>query len=72
MSEKVLLIGTNVRNVAESAKKAGYEVYAITKFPDLDLRLYCEEVYEIRSDVRDFAKRVAQKKNAKVVLCSKR
>ncbi|MEM0088352.1 MAG: ATP-grasp domain-containing protein [Archaeoglobaceae archaeon] len=70
MPEKVLLIGTNVRNVAESAKKAGYEVYAITKFPDLDLKLYCEEVYEICGDVREHAEKVAQEKNAKVVLCS--
>lgn len=70
MSEKVLLIGTNVRNVAESAKKAGYEVYAITKFPDLDLKLYCEEVYELRDDVRELAEKIAQEKDAKVVLCS--
>lgn len=70
MSEKVLLIGTNVRNVAESARKAGYEVYAITKFPDLDLKLYCEDVYEIRGEVRELAERIAQEKNAKVILCS--
>lgn len=32
MSEKVLVAGNNVRNVAQSARKAGYKVYAITKF----------------------------------------
>ncbi len=70
MPEKVLLIGTNVRNVAESAKKAGYEVHAITKFPDLDLKLYCKEVYEMREDLRELSEKIAQEKNAKVVLCS--
>ncbi|MFN3384114.1 MAG: ATP-grasp domain-containing protein [Archaeoglobaceae archaeon] len=70
MPEKVLLIGTNVRNVAESAKKAGYEVYAITKFPDLDLKLYCKEIYEMRNNIRELAEKIAQEKNAKVVLCS--
>lgn len=68
MSEKVLLIGTNVRNVASSAKRAGYEVYAITKYPDADLYLYCEKVYSIER-IGD-AERIAQEKNAKVVLCS--
>lgn len=70
MPEKVLLIGTNVRNVAESAKKSGYEVYAITKYPDLDLKLYCERVFEMRENFVDLAEQIAQEKNAKVVLCS--
>lgn len=70
MSEKVLLIGTNVRNVAQSARKAGYRVYAITKYPDLDLRLYCEEVYEMERDCKNLAEKIAQEKNARVVLCS--
>lgn len=68
MPEKVLLIGTNVRNVASSARRAGYEVYAITKYPDLDLYLYCKEVYSI--DKVKEAEAIAQEKNAKVVLCS--
>ncbi|MCS7130768.1 MAG: ATP-grasp domain-containing protein, partial [Archaeoglobaceae archaeon] len=68
MSEKVLLIGTNVRNVASSAKRAGYEVYAITKYIDADLQLFCEKVYPIEKV--EEAERIAQEKNAKVVLCS--
>lgn len=68
MSEKVLLIGTNVRNVAGSARKAGYEVYAITKYADRDLFLYCREVYGINAIER--AEEIAQKINAKVLLCS--
>ncbi|MCS7144214.1 MAG: ATP-grasp domain-containing protein, partial [Archaeoglobaceae archaeon] len=68
MPEKVLLIGTNVRNVASSAKRAGYEVYAITKYPDADLYLFCEEIYSIDKALE--AERIAQEKNAKVVLCS--
>jgi len=68
MSEKVLLIGTNVRNVASSARRAGYEVYAITKYADLDLFLYCKEVYGL--EALETAEKIAQEKNAKVVLCS--
>ncbi len=75
MSEKVLLVGNNVRNVAESARKAGYEVYAITKFADADLEVYCEAVYEVEDETPDkevsnLAERVAEDINAKVVLCS--
>lgn len=43
MPEKVLVAGNNVRNVAESASKAGFEVFAITKFVDADLRIYCRK-----------------------------
>ncbi len=70
MSEKVLLVGNNIRNVAESAKKAGYEVYAITKFIDSDLILYCERVYEICDDLKRFVDELAERLNAKVVLGS--
>jgi predicted ATP-grasp superfamily ATP-dependent carboligase len=70
MPEKVLRVGTNVRNVAQSAKKAGYDVYAITKYADLDLKLYCKEVYEMGDDCRALAEKIAQEKNAKVILCS--
>ncbi len=75
MPEKVLLVGNNVRNVAESAKKAGYDVYAITKFADADLEVYCEKVYEVNTETPDdtvskLAKMVAEEVNAKVVLCS--
>lgn len=68
MSEKVLLIGTNVRNVASSARRAGFEVYAITKYADKDLFLYCEEVYGINAIEK--AEDIAQQINAKVLLCS--
>ncbi len=37
MPEKVLLVGNNVMNVAQSAKKAGYSVIAVTKYADADL-----------------------------------
>lgn len=66
----MLLVGTNVRNVAESARKAGYEVYAITKYFDLDLRIYCREVYLMRENCRDLVEKLAQENNARVVLCS--
>ncbi len=68
MPEKVLLIGTNVRNVASSAKRAGYEVYAITKYADADLLIYCDRVYSL--DAIGKAEEIAQQNKAKVVLCS--
>jgi predicted ATP-grasp superfamily ATP-dependent carboligase len=68
MPEKVLLIGTNVRNVASSAKRAGYEVYAITKYVDADLFIYCDRVYSL--DAIGKAEEIAQQNKAKVVLCS--
>ncbi len=68
MPEKVLLIGTNVRNVASSAKRAGYRVYAITKYADADLFVYCDRVYSL--DAIGEAEEIAQQINAKVVLCS--
>ncbi|NHW22877.1 MAG: ATP-grasp domain-containing protein [Archaeoglobales archaeon] len=68
MPEKVLLIGTNVRNVASSAKRAGYEVDAITKYADADLFIYCNRVYSL--DAIGRAEEIAQQSKAKVVLCS--
>ncbi len=72
MPEKVLIVGNNVRNVAESAKKAGYEVYAITKFIDSDLLIYCERVYKIEEDEKLNRKveEISEVLNAKVVLSS--
>ncbi len=71
MSEKVLLVGNNVRNVAESAKKAGFRVSAVTKFIDADLKLYCDGVFELpEKGVEKFVERIAEKESARVVLCS--
>ncbi len=73
MSEKVLVVGNNVRNVAESARKVGYEVIAITKFADADLEIYCSRVYEIDDsceNVKKLVENVAESEKAKVVLCS--
>ncbi len=73
MPEKVLLAGNNVRNVAESARKAGYEVYAVTKFADADLNIYCASVFEVGDDsegVANIVQEIAEDVNASVVLCS--
>ncbi len=72
MPEKVLLVGNNVRNVAQSAKKAGYSVIAVTKYADADLEIYCERVYSFSDpgEAAEIAESVAQAENAKVVLCS--
>ena len=72
MKGKVIVAGGNVRNIAESAFKAGYEVIAITKHVDADLRLYCSEVYFLQ-DGKDGEKQVeeiAQSSGAPVVLSS--
>ena len=75
MSEKVLVAGNNVRNVAESAAKAGYEVYALTKFADADLRIYCRDVVEVKDtlderEVKRLIEEKSEKIGAKIVLCS--
>lgn len=75
MSEKVLVVGNNVRNVAESARKAGFEVYATTKFADADLSIYCKETLRLGDELaeREIAEIVeakAEEIGAKIVLCS--
>ncbi|WP_456330373.1 ATP-grasp domain-containing protein [Archaeoglobus sp.] len=75
MSEKVLIAGNNVRNVAESAAKAGYEVYALTKFSDADLRIYCREVVRVddsqpKKEVKKRVEELAESSDLKIVLCS--
>jgi hypothetical protein len=75
MSETVLLIGNNIRNVAESARKAGYDVLAVTKFVDADLKIYCKKIYRIEDSweearVRKLVEDVSQTYNAPVILGS--
>jgi len=74
MSQKVLIVGSNVRNIAESAKKSGCEVIAITKYADADLKIYCKKTIEIESiDEKKIPKLVeetAESENAKIVLAS--
>ncbi len=75
MSEKVLVAGNNVRNVAESAAKAGFEVYALTKFVDADLKIYCREVERVEDSLpeKEVVKKIeaaAESLNARIVLCS--
>lgn len=72
--EKILVVGNNVRNVVQSARKAGYRVLALTNFFDADLFLYAEKVERIESDRKDEVKkqvvRLAEENNAYVVLAS--
>uniref|UniRef100_A0A7C3MBP5 ATP-grasp domain-containing protein n=1 Tax=Archaeoglobus fulgidus TaxID=2234 RepID=A0A7C3MBP5_ARCFL len=75
MPEKVLVAGNNVRNVAESAAKAGYEVYALTKFLDADLRIYCRKIVRIdgsqtEDEIRRKIEELAESLSLKIVLCS--
>ncbi len=68
---RVVVVGHNVRNIAESARKAGWEVIAVTKYLDADLKLYARAVG--LGDYKDLAKRVdsiAESSNAVVVLGS--
>lgn len=74
MPEKVLVAGNNVRNVAESARKAGYEVHAVTKFVDADLKIYCESIERIDETEGGKLKKLVEEKaeeiGGKIVLCS--
>jgi hypothetical protein len=67
---KVIIVGSNVRNVAESAIKAGYKVFALTKFLDADLMLYVEKAERIKSRewARGRTKELAEEQKAGVVL----
>lgn len=65
---KLLVVGQNVRNVAESARKAGHEVYALTKYDDLDLR-GCAKVIGCDIDAKKVDE-LAESLNAKVILSS--
>jgi len=71
-SKRVLLVGTNVRNVAKSAKNAGYSVYSLTKYTDEDLKLYStvEEIKGDRKWVKRKTEELAEKYNFEVVLCA--
>ncbi|MBP2031194.1 putative ATP-grasp superfamily ATP-dependent carboligase [Methanohalophilus levihalophilus] len=52
--KKILVIGFSSRNIASSAHRAGYEVYAIDAFCDQDLQELAQECYELsEEDVRD-------------------
>lgn len=64
----MLLVGHNVRNVARSARYAGYEVYAITHYGDADLRLYAK-VIDVEIDPK-IVSEIAEKLDARIVLCS--
>jgi hypothetical protein len=73
MRERILVVGNNVRNVVESAFKAGYEAYALTKFIDADLLLYSNAFYienESGRWVRKRADELAESLGARIVLSS--
>ncbi len=61
-------MGHNVRNVARSARYAGYEVYAITYYEDADLRLYAK-IMNVEIDPKIIAA-LAEELDAWIVLCS--
>ncbi len=67
---KVVVAGTNIRNVAESAKKAGWRVFAVTKHCDADLYLYADEVVYVsgKNVAKETVRRIAESHNAHVVL----
>ena len=69
--KKFLIVGSNVRNVAESARKAGFEVYCLTKHADADLHIYAERVFRIEDESAKAVKRqsmeIAEKFNAEII-----
>ncbi len=71
---RYLIVGSNVRNVAESARKAGFEVYALTEHDDADLRIYAKEVYIIDNKdekaVRKKALEISESFKAEIITAS--
>ena len=47
--KKVLVIGNNVRNIACSARKAGYIVHAIDRFGDIDMQKCASKVHVLEN-----------------------
>lgn len=70
MNSRVVVVGTNVRNVAQSARKAGYTVYALTYYDDEDLKLYAEveKLPEDKKAVKERVEQIAESLGANVVL----
>lgn len=66
----IVVVGTNVRNVAQSARKAGHSVYALTYYDDEDLKLYAEveKLSEDKKAVKERVEQIAESLGAKVVL----
>ena len=68
---RFLIVGSNVRNVVESGKKAGFEVFALTNHDDADLELYADGVFLIERKekrwVRRRAEELSESLNAEVV-----
>ncbi|MBE8538600.1 ATP-grasp domain-containing protein [Geoglobus acetivorans] len=56
---KFLIVGSNVRNVAESARKAGFEISVLTKHVDADLKLYAKKIYRIDDESPEWVKKKA-------------
>ncbi len=71
---RFLIVGSNVRNVAESARKAGFEVYALTEHDDADLRIYAREVFLIENkdekSVRKRALEISESIGAEIITAS--
>jgi predicted ATP-grasp superfamily ATP-dependent carboligase len=71
MSEWLVIVGSNVRNIVQSALKSGYRVYALTKFLDRDLKSLAKaEIIKDRDQAKVRAEELAQSLNAKVILGS--
>ena len=69
--QNFLIVGSNVRNVAESARKAGYRVYCLTRHVDADLHLYAERIFRIQDEdkkaVKKRALEIAESIDAEIV-----
>ncbi|AEA46781.1 ATP-grasp domain-containing protein [Archaeoglobus veneficus] len=67
---RVVVAGINVRNVAESARKAGWTVFAVTKYCDADLYLYADRIVRVedKQEAEEAVKEVSERYNAPVVL----
>jgi len=61
--KRILVVGFSTRHVASSAKRAGYEVYAVDHFCDADLRLITSaydqftELFELPVKIREMCRK---------------
>lgn len=53
--DKLLLLGVDLVGLAYSAKSAGYKVYAVDYFADLDLRRVCDRCFSVLGQQKAFS-----------------
>ncbi len=63
-----VVAGINARNAVKSAKISGYEVFAVAKYCDEDLKLYADEYYRFDENSVELVVRLCEAKGTFAVL----